>query len=76
MGFNLRSLSPLLTTAVLVWALLQPLRAQDAHKSAATRSPTQISIDRGTAAETEPWTGDVAGPQVSNYLITPGIMLQ
>jgi len=76
MGFNLRSLSPLLTTAVLVWALLQPLRAQEVQKAAAARPPAKVSIDREMTAEAGLRTRADAGPQVSNYFITPGIMLQ
>ena len=76
MGFHIRSLPPLLTTAVLVWALMQPLRAEEAHKSAAATRLTQTSTNRELTAGTEQWAGDDAGPQVSNYLFTPGIMLQ
>jgi len=72
MGFNLRSLSPLLTGAVLVWALLQPLRAEP------TVAPrlALVSCDRGTAAHAEQWASAEASPQVSNTSLNPGIVLQ
>ncbi|HMI40833.1 MAG TPA: hypothetical protein VK485_06345 [Sphingomicrobium sp.] len=76
MGFNLRSLSPLLTTAVLVWALLQPLRAEQVAQPAAAPPLALASCDRTMAEKGEQWARAGPTPQVSSYSLNPAIILQ
>jgi hypothetical protein len=74
MGFNLRSLSPLLTTAALAWALLQP--PHGAQATTAAPPLTLVSCDRGWGAQAEQWASGGPVPQISNTSLSPGIILQ